>query len=67
MQNDVANSGLGSYAGKHIRFAGITCSVLPRGNALGKLEETDNPQTPMTPSGLNVRYTNRFDDPTYYG
>lgn len=67
MALDVAASGLGSFAGKPMKFAGICCSVMPNGTALGKREENFPVVTgQMNPSGLEQKYTNRFDDPTYY-
>jgi hypothetical protein len=66
-QLDVANSGLGSYAGRPTKFSGICCSVLPNGTALGKRQENfPLPVGQLGPSGLEQQLTNRFDDYTYY-
>ncbi len=48
------------------QFAGITCSVTKLGNAMGRHRETYPVPLHITPSGLEVKYTDRFDDPRYY-
>lgn len=67
MSLDVASSGLGSFAGRPMKYAGICCSVLPNGTALGKRNENfPLPKGQLDPSGLEQKLTNRFDDTTYY-
>lgn len=67
MPLDVCNSGLGSYAGLPMKFAGMCMSVLPNGTALGKRGENfPIPSAQLSPSGLEQKLTNRFDDITYY-
>jgi hypothetical protein len=61
-QNDVANSG--TRPGHPVRFAGMTISALPTG-PMSRIEDAGVPAA-ISASGLNARYTNRFDDPTYY-
>jgi len=48
-----------------VRFAGITCSALARG-PMARHDETYFVPRHITPSGLEVKYTDRFDDPRYY-
>jgi hypothetical protein len=66
-QLDIANSGLGSFAGKPMKWAGICCSVLPNGVALAKREERGPLYyRQLGPSGLEQKLTDRLDDKTYY-
>ncbi len=62
MPLDIAGSGIG---GPPIRFAGITCSALPT-RVMARHDETYWVPPHITPSGLEVKYTNRWDDPRYY-
>jgi len=56
-QDDVANSGLGSFAGKPMIHGSITCSLMPNGIQMGKMYERNPfPATAMDPSGLNVKF-----------
>ncbi len=66
MALDVASSGLGSFAGKHAKTAGMTFSAMPNGTCLAKKEESFWVPPAISASGWEQRLTNRFDDPTYY-
>ena len=52
-------------AANPIKFANVVCSALPTGVS-SKYNETNDDNLAMTPSGLNSKLDNRFDDRTYY-
>lgn len=56
VQNDIANSGLGSFAGKPMINGSITCSLMPTGAQLGKMYERNAFPPVLDPSGLNIHY-----------
>ena len=62
MPLDVAVSGVN---GSPVQFAGMTMSQLPI-RAMAKKTETYWVPQHITPSGLEQKYTDRFDNPTYY-
>lgn len=63
-QNDVCNSGI--KQGSPQVYAGVTCSVLPTGKAMAQRGQSMWVPSYVSASGLNQRYANRFDDPTFY-
>lgn len=61
MQNDVANKAIEANP---LNVGGMTFSVIPTG-ALASYERPTI-ETPVSPSGLNQKYADNFDDIGYY-
>jgi len=61
-QDDVANKVIEANTQK---YAGIVSNARPGGHYTVQRERAPVPEA-FSASGLNVKYTNRFDDPTYY-